>query len=140
MIDHFGVLASQCSIAFTVVVHGPQGIDDSISIMAVVHQNTSFAQGFLLRANVRRHAWHPEQTCLANDPDPRPGRLEENEVEVNASKEGRRFHVAQHASIGVMSEFLRAVVLPAMWCLGETPVKSTGCRLYTIDSDWSRAH
>ena len=140
MVNHSSVFMRQCPIPLSVVVHGPQGIDNSVSIMGVIHQNASFAQGFLLRANVRRHAWHPEQTCLANDPDPRPGRLEENEVEVNAGKEGRRFHVAQHASIGVMSEFLRAVVLPAMWSLGETPLKSTGCRLYTIDSDWSCAH
>ena len=112
MVNHLGVLARQCTVALTVIVHGPQGIDDCIGVMAVVHQDAPFAQGFLLRAHVRRHTWHPEQTCFADDPTPRPGRLEKDEVKVNAGKEGRCIHMAHDSSIWMMSEFLRVCAAP----------------------------
>ena len=112
MVNHLCVLARQCTVALTVVVHGPQGFDDSISVMAVVHQDAPFAQGFLLRAHVRRHAWHPEQTCFADDPTPRTGRLEKNEVKIDAGEEGRCIYMADDASIRVVSEFLRICTAP----------------------------
>jgi len=34
MVNHLGVLSRQCTVALSVIIHGPQGIDDCIGVMA----------------------------------------------------------------------------------------------------------
>ena len=34
MVNHLGVLARQCTVALSAIIHGPQGIDDCIGVMA----------------------------------------------------------------------------------------------------------